>query len=175
MRVARACERLNEQGPPLAWELPGPLEGYVRPTRPLPQEAADALASRLADSPSTGAWAQLAHLSQLCCLGEDLRERMRGFLREVRTAAGTEERREVFQVLYQACRVAAAHRDEALADAAAAGAQRQAPAADGQDVAGMLDLLLLAGAALGDREQRSAWLRDRIAELERIAAQSAMA
>lgn len=163
--VARACERLNEQRPPLAWELPGPLEGHAQPTRALPPEAADVLASRLADSPGTGAWTQLAHLSQLCGLGEDLRERMRGFLREVRTAAGTEKRHEVFQVLYQACRVAAAHRDEGVADAAAATLQQQASTADGEDVAGMLDLLLLAGAAFADEGRRSAWLRDRLAEL----------
>jgi hypothetical protein len=98
-------------------------------------------------------------------LGEDLRERMRGFLREVRTAKGIEERRKVFEVLCQVCRGAAAHRDEALADAAAASVQRQAPAADVQDVAGMLDLLLLAGAAFAGEEPRSAWLRDRLTEL----------
>ena len=163
--VARACERLTEGGLPLGWELPGPLEGHVRPARALPSEVAESIARGFVATPSTATWAGLSHLAQLFTLDEDLRTQMLSSLQKLSAAPIAERRRDLLTMLEQACRVAAAHHDEALADAAAAGVQRQAHTAEDQDIARIVNLLVLAGAAIAAEDRRTAWLGNQLAEL----------
>lgn len=157
--IDAAVERLNKEGTPLGWALPGPLEGHRQPVRELPADDLRRLMEALGGEPNTSVWVRLAYLSQLFAFGPDLMDCVRQASRG-RLLEGEQD----LVRCEHACIVAAARRDTELARVLGVAVVEHAPrTSTGPEATAALGLLMLAAAAFESEAQRAEWLEEKLA------------
>lgn len=150
--IEGACVRLQKKALPWSWLLPGPLEGHRRPQEILPQE----LMPKLRELPGDLLIGNLANLSQLLSLGEEMKELLRSTV--PRELTDPDLQRRLAKLLYIAM-IAAAEREASLAQMVAEGILRLAPELEeGQMIAAAVEAVLRAAAAFEDEATWAEWL-----------------
>jgi hypothetical protein len=153
--IEQACARLQEKALPWSWLLPGPLEGHRRPGEDgkfLPEE----LMPKLRELPGDRLIGNLANLSQLLSLGEEMKELLRSTA--PRELMDQDLQQRLVKLLYIAM-IAAAERDASLAQMVAEGILRLAPELEEEQmIAAAVEAVLRAAAAFEDEATWSEWL-----------------
>lgn len=168
-KIDEAVSQLADQGSPLGWALPGPLEGHRLPAEigvhKLPEEVVKKAEEELVNDSALPLLSNLAYLSQLCDLGSVVLARMREAIGRIALdseAAGLDER---FGRLSDASVVACVQRDTDLAHVIASKVLATAhQASSNRDVVRILQALLIAGAAFREEDEWAHWLEKQLAE-----------
>ncbi len=170
--IDAAMSRLNKEGDPLAWAMPGPLDGHVLPSnqheRRLPDADVNQISTLLSQSESGDIWVQLAYLSQYFDLGLDtltrVCEQCSAMIINIEDIRIADWHRSLFNLGI----VAAAHRNHKLAEAIGGLALQLASlVSTPNDAISLLHQILLASAAFESPTEWSSWTRT---QLERLAA-----
>jgi hypothetical protein len=131
--IDEAIGRLAEDGSPLGWALPGPLDGHRRPAEAgifrLPKDDCAWAAEELAKNPATSIVSTLAYLSQHFDLGEELLMRLRGAIAQMAVVSAETSVEEGIGRLTDTALIACAQRDVELASAIASTVVATAPSA----------------------------------------------
>ena len=163
--IDAAMARLREQGMPLGWALPGPMEGHMQRAEALPADGVQQMIEALSDEADKSAWMRLAYFSQLFAFGPDLMECVRQAARGIALGAEDTEREQDFVRLEHACAIAAARRDMELARAIGTVILERAPTiSTGRGAAAALGISVLAGAAFEAEAAWAVWLEEQLAE-----------
>jgi hypothetical protein len=160
-----ALERLTEVAPPLAWIFPGPLEGFRRPAQ-FGNTLDEATRDKLTQLSGDLRLFNLANLSQVFHFDEGVRSTLRETVLESHSESGTLSTDERLSHLTQAGIVAAAERDQELAQAIATVVLGMAPALiENIDISVGLQALMIAGAAFEEENAWAKWLSEQFFEL----------
>ena len=144
--------------------VPGPLEGYRRPTTPVPQKVTEQLEDAWTDSAEPFPFKLLAMASQFFALGESELERAREAVKTIAENNSNAELHENQELLGLASIVAAANRDTVLADGIADAVIRVASRiSKGEDIKIILCIMLQAAAAYEAHNAWFKWLEERLA------------
>jgi len=168
--IDSAMARLREQGKPLDWAMPGPLEGRRRAGTPAPMTLsgpdAEELARDLERDPSGPAWSALAYLAQCYHLDESLLGKLRSIASQIKMLNQEEDRRKQLARLVDGCLAAAAERDSSVASSIV-GAIRQSwgHISSAEEVFDTVTLILVAGAAFADEASWVSWVDTQLSEL----------
>ena len=150
------------------YTLPGPCELHLRPQEPMPDERAAVVSAIWRDEDFPKALGILAWSSQQWVVEASHLVQISKALREIAEKAGEAEFEDVLSQLHLASIVAAAARDERVADGVAAVVRRLAPrVSHAKDVKQMVVLLLRAAAACGVVDDWTDWLEGKFVELAR--------
>jgi hypothetical protein len=168
--IDEAIARLTDQGSPLAWTMPGPLEGHRRPAESaehrLSAEDVSAAIEELGQDPEGPVWSRLAYFSQCFDLGESLLSRARDTIVQIAFQDQGKDREKRLERLEAPCLVAIVQRDTKLARAIADRAISVAHEIDSAKEIGLiLQALLLASAVFGNEEEWAPWLAEQLAQL----------
>jgi hypothetical protein len=167
--IDEAISRLTEDGSPLGWALPGPLEGHLRPAEigvnRLPEDDIAWAAEELANDPATPILSTLAYFSQRFDLGEKLLVRMREAITQIAVASTEKSLEERIGRLMDAALVACAQRDVELTSAIASTVVAMAHSARSEsNIRTIFHALLLASAAWQNEAEWAEWLERQLAE-----------
>ena len=150
------------------YTLPGPCELHLRPQEPMPEERATVVSAIWRDEDFPKALGILAWSSQQWVVEAPHLAQISKALREIAEKAGEAEFEDVLPQLHLASIVAAAGRNERVADGVAAVVRRLAPrVSHAKDVEQMVVLLLRAAAAYGVVDDWMDWLEGKFVELAR--------
>jgi hypothetical protein len=163
--IQEVLARLTETTPPLCVTLPGPLEGHRRPAelgRALPADTKD----RLVKLPSDRLLISMVNLSQLAHFDEETRSLFRETISKFPLESDGIDFEERLSRLVHAGVVAAAERDQDLAQAIA-GAALTLMHSQQEDVTVFLAVqgLLIASAAFEEEDAWAEWLREQLSRL----------
>lgn len=168
--VERAKRAIEENGSPLGWALPGPLEGHMRPVgnpvRKLPDDAIEIWKRAISKDPLGREWFKLSYFAQLFDLGEELLAHLRAALMKPSFARSKRSRERAIECITHGTLIAAAQRDKELARVIAAKILSEAgdPISQSESLL-VLRGLLLAGGAFEDEQEWVAWLSEQLARL----------
>ena len=168
--IDQAVSRLADQGSPLGWALPGPLEGHRRPAEVEGRTTTGGIAEQIRESFAPGVsewkWTNLSYLSQYFVFDEELLVSACDAVKKCDFEDKGEDKGDGFDKLIGACLVAAVHRDVRLAQAIAEKViSRADKVVSPHEVVGTLRLLLLAGASFGNEDEWSTWLEEQLNEV----------
>jgi hypothetical protein len=150
----------GQDGSPLLWMLPGPLEGHQNAQDGMPE----ALRDQLGNLPVEELPTALLFYSRRFQLPEELRSRLRAAIAVDRGPDA--DLGQQLSRLEVAALVAAGQRDRELADAVGASTAALAPALrEEAEVGTLFHCLVIAAAALPDEAAWAQWLKDRFAEV----------
>jgi hypothetical protein len=146
-----AISRLKDQGSPLGWALPGPLEGHLRPAEKgvkLPEEGIKQFSKDLFSDQAERVFSTLTYLSQIYDLGEELLAKVR----EVITKTNFDDEfmgfPEILKRIIDTGFIACAHRDVELSCVIGTKIVATSPWANSKyNVGNIVQALLIAGAA----------------------------
>lgn len=164
-----AVSRLEDQGTPLCWALPGPLEGHLRPVEKgvkLPEEGIKHFSEDLLSDQSDRVLSTLTYLSQFYNLGEELLVKVR----EVITKANFDDEftgfPEILKRVIDAGFIACAHRDVELSSVIGTKIVATSPWTNSEYNAGnIVQALLIASAAFQKESEWATWLEVQLAEV----------
>ena len=153
--IEQASIQLQQQAPPLSWQLPGPLEGYRRPQeagKTLPAE----LEAKLSELSDELLFANLANISQHVGLSEKAKELLRAATSREKRETALEQR---LENLLRLATITAAERDTSMAQTAAESVWRLAPKLeDERMVWAAVEILLRSSAAFEDEATWAEWI-----------------
>ena len=165
--INRAITRSDEPGQRVVLGLPGPLEGHIRPTEPIPQNLRKGLGDASSDTSDTHPLQQLVMLAQLFALGELELESARETVKSLAQNVEEADRGKTLGYLEFASTVAAAGRDTVLAERIADAVIGMVPGTSEEvEILRILPILLLAA---GAHETHDAWFKWLEEKLEKIA------
>jgi hypothetical protein len=167
--IDEAIARLAEDGSPLGWALPGPLDGHRRPAEAgifrLPKDDCAWAAEELAKNPATSIVSTLAYLSQHFDLGEELLMRLRGAIAQMAVVSAETSVEEGIGRLTDTALIACAQRDVELASAIASTVVATAPSARSKsETRTLFHALLLASTAWQNEAEWAEWLERQLTE-----------
>ena len=168
--IQETMTRLSEIGSAGFWWLPGPLEGYrqIEKTqdRKLKKDDARLIMDQLSEQNYQSIWPQLAHISQLFDLSEELLSRTREAISRISLEGEWEKRKtHLGWLIYVGC-VAAAQRDIEFSKEIAGKIVTSSHLAATENEVGMyLQTLLFAGAAFEDEGLWAEWIEEQLAEM----------
>ena len=164
-----AISRLKDQGSPLGWVLPGPLEGHRPPNEKgfkLPEEGIKKFSEDLFSDQAERVLSALAYLSQFYDLGEKLLAKIRAVINKTNFDDEFSGFPEILKRIIDAGFIACAHRDVGLSRAIAAKIVSTSPWANSEYNAGnIIQALLIAGAAFQKEGEWAVWLEEQFAEV----------
>jgi len=169
--IEAAVSRLTREGDPLAWAMPGPLDGHFLPSkqdgRRLPDVDVNKILAVLSQINPGDIWIQLAYFSQYFDLGQPILARVCERYASMNIQTSDVAIVEWNRCLFNLGIVAAAHRNHALAEAIGNLALKLAPlVSTPNDAISLLHNILLASTAVESPTEWSVWTR---AQLERLA------
>ena len=164
-----AISRLKDQGSPLGWALPGPLEGHRRPAEKgvkLPEEGIKQFSEDLFSDQAERVLSTLTYLSQFYDFGEDLLAKVR----EVITKSDFDDEftgfPEILKRIIDTGFIACAHRDVELSRAVGAKIVAASPWVNSEfSVGNIIQALLIAAAAFQEESDWAKWLEKQIADV----------
>ena len=112
-KIDEALNRLQEQGIPL---VPGPLEGHIRPSQPLPKKATDIVQEKWDGTTGSYPWTMLSVAAQFYVLGETEQEHARKGIDLMSIYNDTANLAENLRTLALASTIAAITKDVELAE-----------------------------------------------------------
>jgi hypothetical protein len=168
--IDEAISRLAEDGSPLGWALPGPLEGHRRPAEAgiprLPEDDSAWAAEELANNPAMPVLSLLTHLSQHFDLGGELLVRIRAAIIQIASVSEAMSVDAPIGRLADAALIACAQHDVELASAIASTVIAMAHWAHSDaHVRSLLQTLLIAGAAFASEDEWAEWLERHLTEV----------
>ena len=162
--ISRALARTEERGQALALAFPGPLEGHRRPTEPTPRALTEELREAWTESPEL--FPTLAMAAQFFALGEPELELAREAVERMAEDDCDADLRDNLTCLELASIVAAANRDETLADGIADAVVRVVPGiSNEEEIQIVLRIVLQAAAAYELQDVWFKWLEERLASI----------
>lgn len=169
--IEAAMSRLTKEGDPLAWAMPGPLDGHLLPLkqdgRRLPDADVNQILALLSQIDPGDIWIQLAYFSQYFDLGQPILARICERYASMNIQTSDVAIAEWTRRLFNLGIVAAAHRNHALAEAIGNLALKLAPlVSTPNEATSLLYHILLASAAFESPTAWSSWTR---AQLEGLA------
>ena len=168
--IDAAMAKLDKEGSPLGWAMPGPLDGHIRPAdrenRKFSEVDIAHVLEELSKDPSGAIWSKLAYFSQCFDLGEKV---LAQACKAITTASfdhelvkGEERPARLFDIGL----IAAAQRHKDLANSIATIAVNKAPLATTDKAAvSLLHIILLASAAIENEKEWSSWVSEQLATL----------
>jgi hypothetical protein len=164
-----AISRLKDQGSPLGWALPGPLEGHLRPAEKgvkLPEEGIKQFSKDLFSDQAERVFSTLTYLSQIYDLGEELLAKVR----EVITKTNFDDEfmgfPEILKRIIDTGFIACAHRDVELSCVIGTKIVATSPWANSKyNVGNIVQALLIAGAAFQKEGEWAEWFEKQLAEV----------
>jgi len=167
--IDNAVKRLEGQGTPICWALPGPLEGHKTPKEKginLPEEATKQFSEDLFNDQPERVLATLTYLSQFYHFGEELLAK----LREVITKTNFDDKfmgfPEILMRIIDTGFIACAHRDVKLSREIGSKIIATSPSANTEYTAGIIiQALLIAGSAFKKESEWAKWLEEKLAEV----------
>ena len=167
--VDDAVSRLAEDGLPLTWAYPGPLEGYCRPTetpgRMIPAERNDEVIKALNTKSLAHSSYMAACLSQFFELGDDVLDSLQELCAGISGSEEEVERRQQFEALLHLCFVAVAQRDAELAQSIFKRVKQLALRSREAEVPAVLQVVVFASAAIENEDAWVVWLESRLFDL----------
>ena len=168
--IDEAISRLGEDGSPLGWALPGPLDGHRRPAEAgiprLPEDHSAWAAEALATNPASPVVSTLAYLSQHFDLGEELLRRIRVAIVQIAVVSAETSLEERIGRLMDTALIACAQRDVELASAIASTVVATAHSAHSKsEIRILFHALLLASAAWQNETEWAEWLGSQLTEM----------
>ena len=146
--------------------VPGPLEGHIRPTKPLPQEVIDKLGDIWTDSSELFLLQLLVMASQSFALGELEIECALQAVKKIAENNSDAEPHEKWELLGLASVVAAANRDTMLADGISDAVIRVVPGIpEEKTIQIILQIMFQAAAAHETQDAWFKWLEERLASI----------
>ena len=164
-----AISRLKDQGSPLGWALPGPLEGHLRPVEKgvkLPEEGIKQFSEDLFSDQAERVLSTLTYLSQIYDLGEELLAKVR----EVITKTNFDDEftgfPDILKRIINTGFIACAHRDVELSCVIGTKIVATSPWANSEyNVGNIVQALLIAGAAFQKESEWAKWFEKQLAEV----------
>ena len=151
---------------PLVSGLPGPLEGHIRPTAPVPQEVTEKMGDTWTVSAEPVALLQLATLSQFFALGKPELDHAREAIKTIGDTNDSTEPSEDLMLLGSASVVAAANRNTPLADEILDALVRIAPRfSTEEEIPRIPQIMLQAAAAYETHDAWFKWLEEGLARI----------
>lgn len=168
--IDEVTERLTKNGRPLAWVQPGPLDGHVRPStmaeRALSSKNVRAFTSRFSEDLQSSPLSDLAYISQTFDLGSELLGCVRDTCAKITLVGDVEDREQRLGMLVNAAIIAAAHRDQKLADLIGERVCSEAgEVVASQEAVFILRIVMLASAAIEENAVWEKWLENRLSEM----------
>lgn len=160
--IDAAMAKIANEGSPLGWGMPGPLDGHIRPSERSNRNLSDAdteyVLRQLSEDPSGSIWSRLAYFSQCFDLGEKVLEQACQACVPANYDHDLVKGREHLGRLFDVCLIAASHRSKELANSIAAIAVGRAPSAvTGEAAIALFQIILLASAAFENEGEWAAW------------------
>ena len=164
--IGQMLTQTDAHGQPLVSGLPGPLEGHIRPTAPVPQEVAEKMGDTWTVGAEPVALLQLATLSQFFALGKPELDRAREVIKTIGDTNGSTEPSENLRLLGSASIVAAANRNTPLADEILDALVRIAPRlSTEEEIPRIPQIMLQAAAAYETHDAWFKWLEEGLARI----------
>ena len=164
-----AISRLKDQGSPLGWALPGPLEGHLRPAEKgvkLPEEGIKQFNEDLFSDQAERVFSTLTYLSQIYDLGEELLAKVREMITKTNFDDEFMGFPEILKRIIDIGFIACAHRDVELSRAVGAKIVAASPWANSEyNVGNIVQALLIAAAAFQEESDWAKWLEKQIANV----------
>ena len=164
-----AISRLKDQGSPLGWALPGPLEGHRRPAEKgvkLPEEGIKQYSEDLFSDETERVLSTLTYLSQFYDLGEELLMKVREVITKTNFDNEFTGFPEILKRVIDTGFIASAHRDVELSHAVGAKLVAASPWVNSEfNVGNIVQALLIAGAAFQGESEWANWLEKQLAEV----------
>lgn len=163
-----AITQLTEEGSPLSWAMPGPLDGHRRPAdekgRALSEADVAHIMEEIAKEPHGAIWSKLAYFSQFYDLGEKNLDRACEASAKIPLDVDLSNGGHKIGRLLDVCIIAAAHRNKELARSISATAlARASHSPSGKASVAILQVLLVASAAFEREDEWHAWIEDQLA------------
>ena len=165
--IDQMLTQIDEHGQPFVSGLPGPLEGHIRPTVPVPQEVTEKIGDTWIDGAEPSALHQLVTISQFFALGEPELERAREAVKTIGETNASTEPPENLRLLGSASIIAAANRNTPLADEILDALVRIVPRLSTEEEISMIPQIMLQTAA--SHEVHDTWFKWLEEGLARIA------
>jgi len=164
-----AISKLEGQGSPLGWALPGPLDGHICPAEKgikLPEEGIKQFSEDLFSDQVERVLSTLTYISQIYDIGEDLL----GKVREVITKSDFDDAftgfPEIIKRIIDTGFIACAHRDVELSRAVGAKIVAASPWVNSEfSVGNIVQALFIAGAAFREESEWAKWLEKQLADV----------
>ncbi len=167
--IEKAVSRLQDQGSPLGWALPGPLDGHRRPVEngvKLPEEGIKKFSEDLFSNEAERVLSTLTNLSQFCDLGEELLAKIREVINKTNFDDKFRGLPGILKRIIDTGFIACAHRDVELSHAIGAKIVATSHWANSDYNAGyIIQALLIAGAAFQKESEWAMWLEEQLAEV----------
>jgi hypothetical protein len=167
--IDNAISGLKDQGTPLDWALPGPLEGNIRPVEKgdkLPEEGVNHFIKELFGGHPEKALSVLTHLSQLIDLGEDLLLKIRDVILKTNFEVGFEGFPELLKRIIDVGFISGAHRDMELSKAIGSKIVATTPFVNSDyQIINVLQALLIAGSGFQNEIDWAIWLEKQLVEV----------
>ncbi len=164
-----AIYRLESQGLPLGWALPGPLDGHIRPSQKgikLPEEMIKQCSDDLFSDQAERVLSTLTYLSQIYDIGEDLLAKVREVITKSDFDDGFAEFPKILKRIIDTGFIACAHRDVELSRAVGAKIVAASPWVNSEfSVGNIIQALLIAGAAFKEENEWAKWLEKQLADV----------
>ena len=164
--IGRLLTQTDEHGQPRVSGLPGPLEGHIRPTAPVPQEITEKMGDTRTDGTEPSVLYWLATLSQFFALGEPELDRAREAVKRIGEKDASTDLPEHLRLLESASIVAAANRDTPLADGIVDALMRIIPKlSTEEEISRILRIMLRAAAVHEEHDAWFTWLEGGLARI----------
>ena len=164
--IGQMLTQTDAHGQPLVSGLPGPLEGHIRPTAPVPQEVTEKMGDTWTVGAEPTALLQLATISQFFALGKPELDRAREAIKTIGDTNDSTEPSENLRLLGSASIVAAANRNTPLADEILDALVRIAPRlSTEEEIPRIPQIMLQAAAAYETHDAWFKWLEEGLARI----------
>ena len=164
--IGRLLTQTDEHGQPRVSGLPGPLEGHIRPTAPVPQEITEKMGDTRTDGTEPSVLYWLATFSQFFALGEPELDRAREAVKRIGEKDASTDLPEHLRLLESASIVAAANRDTPLADGIVDALMRIIPKlSTEEEISRILRIMLRAAAVHEEHDAWCMWLEGGLARI----------
>ena len=164
--IEQMLTQTDAHGQPLVSGLPGPLEGHIRPTAPVPQEVTEKMEDTWTVGAEPVALLQLATISQFFALDKPELDRAREAIKTIGDTNDSTEPPENLGLLGSASIVAAANRNTPLADEIRDALVRIAPRlSTEEEIPRIPQIMLQAAAAYKVQDAWFKWLEEGLARI----------
>jgi len=167
--IDNALSRLKDQGSPLGWVLPGPLEGHRRPVEKgvkIPKEGIKEFSEALFNNETERVLWTLTYLSQCYDLGEELLARVCEVIAKVNFDDNFTGFPEILKRIIDTGFIACAHRDVKLSCVIGTKIVATSAWVNAEYNTGhIVQALLIAGGAFQENSEWAKWLEEQLAEV----------
>jgi len=167
--IDNAINRIECQGTPICWALPGPLEGFTTPTEKeinLPEEAIKQFSNELFADHFERALSSLAYLSQYYNFGENLLAKLREAIIKTNFDDQFNGFPKILMAIIDAGFIAAAHRDTKLSCEIVSKIIATSPFTNSEyNVEIIIKAILIASTSFKKEGEWAKWLEKKLAEV----------